>query len=219
MVVREIGYQIVFARELVTQLVLFLGVGGLTMGVLYLNLRTAQRGLVPDRLVLRLGQSAPRVDLTAALRRLSLPVSLVIGLLAGFAATAAWDLVRSACFGSSRSRSSTSYSSRAARSQSRSKRDSTAGRLAGVKQGQDVGVLEPRGDLDLAEEPVVPEGDAMSGFRILMATGRSCFRSSARKTTARPPVPTVSEMRNRPASAEERRSASSSTRATLGLVG
>lgn len=40
-----------------------------------------------------------------------------------------------------------------------------------------------------------------------------------RQTTAMPPAPTVYEMRYRPASAEERRSASSSTRSTLGLVG
>ncbi|MEO6057052.1 MAG: UPF0182 family protein, partial [Gemmatimonadales bacterium] len=90
---REIGYQIVFSRQLITQVALFLAVGGLTAGVLYLNLRMAQRGLVPDPLVFRLGQTSPRVDLTAALRRLSLPVSLVFGLLAGFAATPAWDVV------------------------------------------------------------------------------------------------------------------------------
>ncbi len=67
--------------------------GGLTAGVLYLNLRVAQRGLVPYPVVLRFKQSAPQVNLTAALRRLSLPVSLAVGLLAGFAATPAWDLV------------------------------------------------------------------------------------------------------------------------------
>ena len=54
----EIGYQIVFTRELTTRLLLFLAAGGLTAGVLYLNLRTAQRGLVPYPVVLRVGQSA-----------------------------------------------------------------------------------------------------------------------------------------------------------------
>ncbi|MGH8575240.1 MAG: UPF0182 family protein, partial [Gammaproteobacteria bacterium] len=90
---REIGYQRIYTRELTTRLLLFLAAGGLTAGVLYLNLRAAQRGLVPDPVVLRLGQSAPRVNLTGALRRLSLPVSLVLGLLVGLAATPAWDLV------------------------------------------------------------------------------------------------------------------------------
>jgi len=89
---REIGYQIVYTRELLTRILLFLAAGGLTTVVLYLNLRVAQRGLVPDPVVLRLGQSVPRVNVTAVLRRLSLPVSLVLGLLAGLAATPAWDL-------------------------------------------------------------------------------------------------------------------------------
>ena len=89
----EIGYQIVFTRELVTRVLLFLVVGGLTAGLLYLNLRIAQRGLVPYPVVLRFVQSAPRVDITRPLRRLTLPVSLFLGLLAGFAATPACDLV------------------------------------------------------------------------------------------------------------------------------
>ncbi|CAN5894051.1 UPF0182 family protein [soil metagenome] len=90
---REIGYQIVFTRELVTRVLLFLAAAGLTAGVLYLNLRAAQRGLVPDPVVLQFGQGAPKVDISAGLRRLSLPVSLAMGVLAGFAVTPAWDLV------------------------------------------------------------------------------------------------------------------------------
>ena len=89
----EIGYQIVFTRELTTRVLLFLAAGGLTFGVLYLNLRAAQRGLVPNPVVLQLGPGAQPVDVSAALRRLSLPLSLGFGLLAGFAATPAWDLV------------------------------------------------------------------------------------------------------------------------------
>jgi len=98
---REIGYQIVFTRELTTQLLLFAAAGGLTAGVLYLNLRAAQRGLVPDPVVFRIGPTAPRLDVTAALRRLSLPVAVVLGLLAGFAATPAWDVVLRAIYGTS----------------------------------------------------------------------------------------------------------------------
>jgi uncharacterized protein len=90
---QELGYQIVFTRELVTRVLLFLLVGGLTFGVIYLNLRVAQRGLVPYPVVLRFTQGAPKVDLTTPLRRLSLPVSLFLGLLAGLAATPAWSLV------------------------------------------------------------------------------------------------------------------------------
>ncbi len=90
---QEIGYQVVFTRELVTRVLVFLVAGGLTFGVLYLNLRLAQRGLVPYPVVLRFVQSAPRVDMTAALRRLSLPVSLTFGLLAGLALSPLWDTV------------------------------------------------------------------------------------------------------------------------------
>jgi uncharacterized protein len=90
---QEIGYQVVFSRELVTRLLVFLAVGGLTFATLYLNLRTAQRGLVPYPVVLRFTQSAPRVDITTPLRRLSLPVSLVAGVLAGLGATPAWAMV------------------------------------------------------------------------------------------------------------------------------
>ncbi len=90
---QEIGYQIVFSRTLATRVLLFLIVGGLFGGVLFLNLRIAQRGLVPDPVLLQLAPSAPRLNLTAGLRRLSLPVSLFLGVLAGFAAVPAWATV------------------------------------------------------------------------------------------------------------------------------
>ncbi len=90
---REIGYEIIYTRALTTRVLLFLAVGGMTAGVLFLNLRVAQRGLVPDPILLQLAPSAPLLNLTVALRRLTLPLSLVLGLLAGLAATSAWDLV------------------------------------------------------------------------------------------------------------------------------
>ena len=90
---KEIGYQVVFTRELVTRALLFLAAGALTFGVLYGNLRLAQRGLVPHPIVLELGESAHPFNLTAALRRLSLPASLALGLLAGLAVTPAWSVV------------------------------------------------------------------------------------------------------------------------------
>jgi uncharacterized protein len=90
---REIGYQVVFTRPLLTSATLFLVVGGLTFVALYGNLRLAQRGLVPYPVVLRFTQNQPRVDLTGPLRRLTLPISLAVALIAGFGATPAWDLV------------------------------------------------------------------------------------------------------------------------------
>src|SRR5688572_2306223 len=90
---REIGYQVVFTRELTTRLLLFLGVGGLTALVLWVNLRMAQRGVVPNPTVFRIGESAQQVDVTSGLRRASLPIALVVGTLAGLAGTAGWTLV------------------------------------------------------------------------------------------------------------------------------
>ena len=90
---QEIGYEIVFTRELVTRILLFLVAGGVTFGVLYLNLRTAQRGLVPNPVVFRINPASPTMDLTRTLRRLALPGSLVLGILAGLASTPAWDMV------------------------------------------------------------------------------------------------------------------------------
>ena len=90
---KEIGYQVVFTRELVTRVLLFLAAGGLTFAVLYGNLRLALRGLVPHPIVFQLGEAKLPVNVTAALRRFSLPVSLGLGLLAGLAVSPAWSLV------------------------------------------------------------------------------------------------------------------------------
>jgi uncharacterized protein len=90
---QEIGYQIVFTRPLVTSLLLFVVVGGLTFAALYLNLRTAQRGLVPYPVALRFTPTAPRIDVIGPLRRLTLPASLTVAVLSGLGATGAWELV------------------------------------------------------------------------------------------------------------------------------
>src|SRR3954451_14321156 len=96
---REIGYQVIFARALTTRVLLFLAASGLTAGVLYLNLRVAQRGLVANPVLLELAPSAPQLKLTAALRRRSLPLSVGLGVLAGLGATSAWDLALRAIYG------------------------------------------------------------------------------------------------------------------------
>ena len=89
----EIGYQAVFTRQLVTQAILFLGAGTLTAAILYLNLRVAQRGLVPHPILLRVDESVPAVNVPAALRRLTLPVVIGLSLLSGLAASSAWESV------------------------------------------------------------------------------------------------------------------------------
>ena len=82
---KEIGYEVVFTRELVTRTLLFLAAGGLTFGVIYGNLRFAQRGVVPNRFVLQLAESAPPFNLTTAMRQFSLPIALAAAAAAGAA--------------------------------------------------------------------------------------------------------------------------------------
>ena len=96
---REIGYEIVFSRSLTTQVLLFVAVAGLTSGLLYLNLRIAQRGLIPNPILLQLAPSAPRLNLTVAVRRLTVPLTLALGLLTGLGSTAAWGLTLMAIHG------------------------------------------------------------------------------------------------------------------------
>ncbi|HEV8612161.1 MAG TPA: UPF0182 family protein, partial [Gemmatimonadales bacterium] len=95
---REVGFQSVFLRELSFRALLFVVVGGLTFAALYFNLRVAQRGLVPNPIVLSLGPGAPTFNVNAMLRRLTLPAALVLALLAGMAGTSAWELVLRALY-------------------------------------------------------------------------------------------------------------------------
>ena len=89
---QEIGYRIVFTRQLATQALLFLAVGAVTAGILHVNLRIAQRGIVLNPVVMRVGPASPQLDVSRTVRRLSLPVALVLGLLAGLGATSLWDV-------------------------------------------------------------------------------------------------------------------------------
>jgi len=89
----EVGYQVVFTRQIWYRLMLFAAGGGLAFAILYLNLRAAQRGLVPNPVVLTLGEGMPSFNVNAMLRRLTLPASIAIGLITGLSASAAWDVI------------------------------------------------------------------------------------------------------------------------------
>ena len=89
---REIGYQIVFVRQLVTRGDLFLGTFALTAVLLQLNLSLAQRGIVINPIVVRVGPSTPQLDVSRAVRRLSPWVVVVIAFLVGVTANAFWDV-------------------------------------------------------------------------------------------------------------------------------
>jgi len=85
-----LGYERVFATRLVAKAILGLGAGVVAFAFLYGNLRFAQRGVVPEPLVLRFSEGAAALDLTRLLRRLALPAALGVALLFGLAATGGW---------------------------------------------------------------------------------------------------------------------------------
>ena len=98
---REIGYQVVYTREIETRTLLFFLVGGFAAAWLYGNLRMAQRGLAPVPFHVPLGGGAAGlVNLTALVRRVTLPFALVLGLMIGLGASASWDMVLQVTHGS-----------------------------------------------------------------------------------------------------------------------
>ena len=89
---REIGYQVVFTRELFTRVILFLLVGVPTAALLYFNLRMAQRGLAPVHYSIPTQDGVPAIiNITVIVSKATLPLAIVIGLMVGFGASASWD--------------------------------------------------------------------------------------------------------------------------------
>ena len=87
---QAVGYERVFTTRLVAEAVLGVGVGGLVFVFLYVNLRIAQRGLVPNPLVVQVSSAGAAVDVTRLLRRLALPTSLGLALVFGLGAAGGW---------------------------------------------------------------------------------------------------------------------------------
>src|SRR3989475_9489760 len=87
---QALGYERVFTTRLVAGAVLGVGIGGLVFAFLYVNLRLAQRGLVPNPLVVQFSAGAAAVDVTRLLRRLTLPTALGVALLFGVGAAGGW---------------------------------------------------------------------------------------------------------------------------------
>src|SRR6266566_3550843 len=92
---RALGYERVFATRLVAKALLGVGVGLVAFAFLYTSLRFAQRGVVPDAVVLRSRDGAAALDVTRLLRRMALPIALGLALLFALAATGGWlDVLR-----------------------------------------------------------------------------------------------------------------------------
>jgi uncharacterized membrane protein (UPF0182 family) len=87
---QELQFEQIFTKQLTTQIALFAGAGLLVFGVLYANLRLAQRGLVPDPILIRFNPNVPHLNVTSLLRRLAIPVALVLAFLTALPLTANW---------------------------------------------------------------------------------------------------------------------------------
>jgi uncharacterized protein len=85
-----LGYERVFTTRLVVTALLGVGVGSLAWAVFYVNLRVAQRGLVPNPLVVQFDSGASAVDVTRLLRRLVWPTALGLALLFGLGGAGGW---------------------------------------------------------------------------------------------------------------------------------
>ena len=85
-----LGYERVFATRLIASLLLGIVAGGAAFALLYANLRFAQRGIVPNPVVMQMNAQTPAVDVTRLVRRLALPAALVLALFIGLAVSSGW---------------------------------------------------------------------------------------------------------------------------------
>src|SRR3990170_4356073 len=86
----SLGYGRVFTTRLVAGGLLGLVVGGVAFAFLYANLRFAQRGVVPNPLIIRLNPDAPVLDVTRLIGRLALPAALGLALLFAIGGAGGW---------------------------------------------------------------------------------------------------------------------------------
>ncbi len=85
-----LGYERVFGTRLLASLLLGIVTGGSAFVFLYGNLRFAQRGVVPNPVVMQMNAQTPALDVTRLVRRLALPVALGLALLFALGVAAAW---------------------------------------------------------------------------------------------------------------------------------
>src|SRR6266487_1231230 len=85
-----LGYERVFTTRLIASLSLGIVAGGAAFALLYANLRFAQRGIVPNPVVMQMNAQRPAVDVTRLVRRLALPAALVLALFIALAVSSGW---------------------------------------------------------------------------------------------------------------------------------
>src|SRR2546422_3383600 len=85
-----LGYERVFATRLVASFTLGVLAGAVAFAFLYANLRFAQRGIVPNPVVMPASAQTPAVDVTRLVRRLALPSALAFALFLALAVSTGW---------------------------------------------------------------------------------------------------------------------------------
>src|SRR5467141_2512692 len=85
-----LGYERVFATRLVASFTLGVLAGGVAFAFLYANLRFAQRGIVPNPVVIQANAQTPALDVTRLVRRLALPTALAFALFLALAVSSGW---------------------------------------------------------------------------------------------------------------------------------
>src|SRR3989449_10914790 len=85
-----LGYERVFATRLVASFTLGVLAGGVAFAFLYVNLRFAQRGIVPNPVVLQANAQTPALDVTRLVRRLALPTALAFAFFLALAVSTGW---------------------------------------------------------------------------------------------------------------------------------
>jgi uncharacterized membrane protein (UPF0182 family) len=87
---REVGYQIVFSKEITTRIVLFVIVAAIVYSFLSINVRLARSGPSKVPVLWRLSPEMPPVDVAASLMRVAMPVTLVLTFFFAMGATTSW---------------------------------------------------------------------------------------------------------------------------------
>jgi uncharacterized protein len=91
---RQMDFGTVFTTRLLTQVGLGMGFGVVAFVILWINLRVAQRGVVPDPVIVRVGNRNRGTDVYGLLRRLSMPFALILAFPFGVSAVSNWLTLR-----------------------------------------------------------------------------------------------------------------------------
>lgn len=96
---REVGYDVVFVRSLVTRILLFLAGALLAAAMMYVNLSIALRGVMPEPMVVQAGESVHTIDVGAVGLRMRRPIAILFGFLTGIGVSGTWSTVLQAIHG------------------------------------------------------------------------------------------------------------------------